>query len=104
MAEQAEFTVQVQWHSPDRVYAAGFLRDGEPWILDGALVGMGSSRSAAVAELEAAARHLALRGGNFMTGGQIEPADREWLFAMLAAGPFDEELDDARAAARKAGG
>jgi hypothetical protein len=32
--------VEIQYHSPDGVYAAGFLRDGEPWILDGACVGM----------------------------------------------------------------
>jgi hypothetical protein len=30
-------------HSPDCMWAAVLVRDGEPWFLDGALVGMGAA-------------------------------------------------------------
>lgn len=88
-------TVEIQFHAPDQVFYAGFLRDGEPWILKGALLGTGSTPGQAVAELIGAARHLVINGENYMTGGPLPLADREWLFAMLdiPAGGIDPTLE-----------
>jgi hypothetical protein len=43
-----DMDIRLQYHSPDEAWAATFVRDGEPWFLDGALVGMGSEPSEAV--------------------------------------------------------
>jgi hypothetical protein len=85
--------IEVQWHSPDWAFAAGFLRDGTPWLLDGALVGMGPTRGAAVENLVGIARELVITGENFMTSGQVPVADRRWLFEQIDgdAPDFSEE-------------
>lgn len=100
------FGVQIEWHSPDQVFAAVLVRDGEPWYLGGALVGMGSTPGGAVDELAGAARYLVIHGQNYLTGGALLPlADREWLFSLLAAAGLerDDEMYTAIRAARAAG-
>jgi hypothetical protein len=77
------FTVEVQWHSPDQHYAAGFIRDGQPWILDGALVGFGATHGAAVDELVAIAAVLVAEGRNFLTDVPLPLPDRRWLADLL---------------------
>jgi hypothetical protein len=86
------FVIEVQWHSPGNAFAAGFIRDSEPWILDGALVGMGPSPGDAVTDLLGIARHLVIKGGNFLTGGPIPLADRKWLFSLLSEGESGDEM------------
>ena len=97
-----DFTVKVEFHSPDAVFVAGFLRDGEPWILNGALVGMGGTREEAVTSLTGIARYLVLNGENFLTDAQLPLADRQWLFAVLDQGPLDDEMYAALRAAQEA--
>jgi hypothetical protein len=81
------FDVRVEWHAPDVAFAAVFLRDGQPWFLDGALVGMAGSRGGAVDDLVGIARHLVTHGENFLTDMPLSLPDREWLFGLLDAGP-----------------
>jgi hypothetical protein len=95
------FAVEIQWHSPDAVWAAAFIRDGKAWYLDGALVGMSAVREGAVTDLIAAARHLVINGENYLTGGPILLADRDWLFEVLDQGPSDDEMYAAIRAARE---
>jgi hypothetical protein len=112
MAESAELDIRVQWHSPDGAFAAVLLRDGEPWFLDGACVGMGRTRGDAVNELAGIARYLVVHGENFLTDGPLSLADREWLFRVTADGPDGRdpsaagraEMRAALAAAREAAG
>lgn len=95
------FNVQVEWHSPDQVHAAALVRDGQPWLLGGALVGMGSTPGKAVDELAGAARHLVIHGRNYLTTEPLSLADREWLFALLAAAGLERD-DEMHAAIRVA--
>jgi hypothetical protein len=97
--ETPPLLIEIQWHAPDLMYAAALWRDGEPWFLDGALVGMAASRVGAVDELIAAARHLVIEGENYLTEGQIPLADRQWLFRLLDPG---DTTDDMYAALRQA--
>lgn len=90
MPRSSCFVVKVEWHSPDAAFAAVFLRDGKPWFLNGALVGMGSTRATAIDDLCGIARHLVIEGSNFLTEGELLLADREWLFRVLA--PADDEM------------
>lgn len=97
-----DLVVRIQWHSPDLAFAAGLVRDGEPWILDGALVGMGWTPGEAVSELVGAARYLVIHGKNYMTREPLSLADREWLFSLLDNDPDQEdEMYAAIAAARR---
>lgn len=80
------FIVQVDWSAEDGMFAAVLLRDGQPWYLSGALVGMGITRPAAIEDLEGIARHLVTEGGNGLLSGPLPLADREWLFGVLDAG------------------
>ncbi len=79
-----------------------FLRDGNPWCLNGALAGMGGTREAAVTDLCGIARHLVMHGENFLTSGPLPLADREWLFRVLDDRPSDGEMFAALAVARQA--
>jgi hypothetical protein len=93
--------IEIQWHAPDMAFAAGFLRDGQPWILDGALVGMGATRGAAVDDLTSLARELVRTGENCLSDGQVLPlTDRRWLFDQIDPGP--DLNDDLYAAMRHA--
>jgi hypothetical protein len=97
----SNFAVEIQWHAPDLVYAAALLRDGQPWILGGALVGMGGTPGAAVDDLAGIGRHLVIEGENMLTGGPISLADREWLFNLLDPGPdLNDDMYAALQAAR----
>jgi hypothetical protein len=99
------FAVQIQWHAPDRVFAAVPARDGRPWHLGGALVGTGPTPGVAVDELAGAARYLVVHGRNYLTGGPVSLADREWLYSLLAAGGLeaDDEMRTVLDAARAGG-
>lgn len=92
--------VEVQWHSPDMMFAAVFIRDGQPWILNGALVGMGGTRGAAVEDLVALAGHLVREGGNFLTDNPVPVTDRRWLFNQIDSGA--DSTDNMYAALRQA--
>lgn len=81
-----ELAVEIEWHAPDYVYAAGLVRDSRPWILDGALVGLGPTRGKAVDDLMRLARHLVVHGENYLTPAPLSLADREWLFTVLDRG------------------
>jgi hypothetical protein len=79
-----DIDIKIQYHSPDQAFAAVFIRNGEPWYLDGALVGMASTPAQAVADLLDIAQHLVLQGENFLTqGAVISLEDRKWLFSLL---------------------
>ena len=88
------FIVQVEWSHDDQAFAAALVRDGEPWYLDGALVGMGTTREQAVTDLTGIARHLVITGANYLTSGPLPVPDRRWLLAVLGDGyaPPDGEL------------
>ena len=82
-----EFDIRIEWSMDDQAHAAAFLRDGQPWFLDGALVGMGVTRAAALTDLCGIARYLVEHGTHFLMGGATLPlADREWLFRLLDTG------------------
>jgi hypothetical protein len=104
----AEFTVEVQWHADAQMFAAAFLRGGQPWFLDGALVGMGSTRGGAVDNLAGIAGQLVIHGENYLTSQPLSLPDREWLFAVVDHGAANIEmyaaLQAARAAAAEEGG
>ena len=81
-----EFDTRIQWHAPDGAFAAVLIRDGSPWFLDGALVGMGSTRSEAIQDLERLAWFLIVNGSNGLMDAPLEPADRSWLLDLLEPG------------------
>jgi hypothetical protein len=94
--------IRIEWHSPDQMFAATFLRPMassqgrpvmEPWYLEGALVGMGSTRSEAVADLISIADLLVTEGENFLTNGPISLEDRTWLFKLLDEGSTSDAED-----------
>jgi len=84
--------VNLSWHMPDQCFAAVFVRDGEPWYLDGACVGMGSTRGEAVEDLIGIAEHLVVHGHNFLVPDGIPIADRRWIFAILDPGSRDDAM------------
>jgi hypothetical protein len=86
----SDLDVKIQWHAPDACYAAVFMREGEPWYLGGALVGMGSNPGRAVMELCELAEQLVVHGENFLTDDPLSVPDRRWLFEMLDRGSARE--------------
>jgi hypothetical protein len=78
-------------HGPPH-FAAALLRDGEPWICHGALIGMGATRGAALDDLVAVARYLVAQGWNALTPEPLTQPDREWLFNQVHAPGDCEEL------------
>lgn len=84
--------VRIEWHSPDRVYAATFLRDGEPWYLNGALVGMSYAPGSAVEDLVGIAQNLVRHGENFLTEDVLSLDDRVWLYRQLDPGCTDDGM------------
>ena len=95
-----EMDLHVDWSGNDGAYAAVFIRDGQPWWLDGALVGMDTTPGGAVTQLLALARHLVMEGSNYLMEGRVLSAkDRRWLFDLTDVGVSD---DLAYAAVRKA--
>ena len=79
----SDINVKLQWHAAEQCHVAVLIRDGEPWFLDGALVGMGSTPGAAVDGLIYEAIHLVTEGENFLTRRPIALAHRIWLFKLL---------------------
>lgn len=92
MTRDNNLDVRIQYHSPDSVWAAVFLRNGEPWFLDGAMVGMGSTRGEAVDDLVEIAKYLVVNGENFLTEAVMSVEDRTWLFDKLDFADFDDEM------------
>ena len=80
---EVPFTAEIQWRSPDGMFAAALLRDGQPWFLDGALIGMGATRGAAIDDLVQIASYLVVHGENGLASQPLSLADREWLFTLL---------------------
>jgi hypothetical protein len=100
-----EFDVRIQWHEPAARFAAVLLRDGQPWPLRGALVGMGTTRDAAVADLAGIGRHLVVHGANELSGGPIGAEDRQWLACVLDSGAaMDQPVFRAAWEAAQSGG
>jgi hypothetical protein len=97
-----DIDIKLQWHSPDRVFAAVFMRDGQPWYLNGALVGMSGDPGDAVAELIEQAIHMVTTGESLVLEGEIEPDDRIWLFKLMDQGSLAN--DAMYAAVRAANG
>lgn len=93
---------EVQWHAENNWFYAAFWRDGQPWVLNGALTGMGSSWWAAVHDLHRTAVYLVTEGENRLTNGVIPVADRRWLFNQLDPGLMCNEESDAMHAALRA--
>jgi hypothetical protein len=77
---------KLQWHSPEFCWACVVMRDGEPWYLDGALVGLGATPAAAVAEWTELAEYLVIYGQNFLCDSPLSLEDRKWLFNMIDLG------------------
>lgn len=94
-------TVMLEYSAPDAAWVAVLVRDGEPWYLDGALVGMDSTPGDAVTELIGMMRYLARHGTNFLTTTTLPLDDRKWLFGLLDHGVSDEETYTALNAALK---
>lgn len=94
--------VQIQWHTPDQQHFAVLMRDGEPWYLDGALVGSGATPGAAVDQLIGEAIHLVTVGENFLTPAPISLADRIWLFVLLDTKVDFDKNEEMYAAIRSA--
>lgn len=92
MTRDNNLDIRIQWHSTDSVWAAVFLRDGEPWFLEGALVGMGSTRGEAVTDLCEIAKYLVTHGANFLSEYMVSVEDRVWLFDKLDFGDTDDEM------------
>lgn len=82
MTDSLDF--RIQYHSPDQAWAAVLLRDGEPWFLDGGLVGMGAEPADAIRDLTGIAIHLIVYGENFLTAGLISKLDLQWLRQIFA--------------------
>jgi hypothetical protein len=76
--------VEIQWHQPDAAYAAGLVRRSEPWILGGALVGMGSTPAEAVTDLIGMAAYLLTHGSNALMVSPLTPVDLAWLASLHA--------------------
>ena len=81
--------IRIQWHQPDEVWCAVLMRDGEPWFLDGGLVGMDVSRERAVTSLIEQAEWLVIKGGNSLTE-DLSLEDRIWIFEKLDYGDRHE--------------
>ena len=77
---QEDLNIRCQWHSPDRLWAAVFVRDGEEWYLEGALVGMGKDPAEAVEDLWFHAEEFVFDGYNPLHPEKIPVEDRIWLF------------------------
>jgi hypothetical protein len=92
MTDRPPLLIEIQWHAPDLMYAAALWRNGKPWLLDGALVGMAASRVGAVDELLGAARQLVIHGENYLTDGLVPLADRQWLFRLLDPGDTTDDM------------
>jgi hypothetical protein len=75
--------IRIEWGTDDRYWFAGFMRDGESFVLDGALTGAGATPDRAVKSLLEIADYLVRNGENGMTNGPISVADRTWLFKLL---------------------
>jgi hypothetical protein len=87
----ATMDVRIEWDTGEEAFAAGLLRDGEPWILGGALVGMGVTRAEALGDLAGCAAWLAATGTNYLLDGELGAPDRAWLARIVG----DRELADA---------
>jgi hypothetical protein len=83
MIECNKFDVFMEYHTPDSCWVATFKRAGEPFWLDGALVGMEATPSGALQDLIGIALYLVVHGENFLTDGPIPIKDREWLRCAL---------------------
>lgn len=84
--QPGEMNVLIQWHAPDLMFTAVFVRGGEPWYLDGALVGMATTADQALTDLLDNADWLVREGESFLTNGPISEDDRAWLFELLDKG------------------
>jgi hypothetical protein len=80
--------IRIEYHRPDSYWFAGFLRNGESFILNGALVGTGPAPDQAVGDLIEQASFLVINGENDLIFGPIDIVDRIWLFKVL-----DQVLD-----------
>lgn len=92
MARDNNLDLRIQWHSPDSMFAAVFLRDGAEWYLEGSLVGMGSTPDEAVADLLEVAEYLVINGANFLSEATVSIEDRTWLFEKLDFGTDNDEM------------
>jgi hypothetical protein len=99
-----DIDVKLQWHSPESCWAAVLMRDGEPWYLNGALVGFASQAGDAVTDLLRSATHLVEFGENFLTDRQVSLEDRVWLFKLLDRGNRVNDIDRMYQAIREANG
>jgi hypothetical protein len=97
------YDLKIEWHSPDQIFAAVFVRDGEPWFLEGALVGMDETPGLAVADLLDLAHHIVVHGGNFLTDGPIPKEDRIWLAQLMDMGNDTDAIQERYLAMREAG-
>lgn len=87
-----ELDLRVEWSGDNGCWAAVFVRDGKPWYLDGALVGMEATPAKALEELLALARHLVVEGSNFLRQDRppLSAKDRRWLFDLTDVGVSDD--------------
>lgn len=87
-----EMDLRVEWSGDDSAWAAVFIRNGEPWFLDGTLMGMESTPAKAVEDLLGVARHLVVEGSNFLMQDKppLSAKDRRWLFNLTDVGVSDD--------------
>lgn len=83
--------IHIEYSPSDQVWMAGFIRDGEWFILDGKLAGAGGLPSEAVWDLVAEAHYLVVHGENAISNGPIDIADRIWLFKLLDQMPEENQ-------------
>jgi hypothetical protein len=86
------FTVEIEWSAGDQAFACALQRDGKPWFLGGALVGMGSTPGSAVTELTGAIRYLVIHGENYLTKTPLAFPDRAWLASLIDPLALDDEM------------
>lgn len=94
-----KFTVEIEWSTGDQAFACALQRDGKPWLLGGALVGMGTTPGLAVTELAGAIRYLVIHGENYLTGAALTFPDRVWLASLIDPMAADDEMFSALRAA-----
>jgi hypothetical protein len=82
--------IKLQWHQPERLFVAMFMRDGQPWSLGGSVVGRHARPGEAVDALIRVATDLVIDGETSLTRGQISLDDRGWLFSLLDQGSEPE--------------
>ena len=96
MSDENHMLFRVEYHTPDQLWVAVWMRDGEPWFLNGALVGMGTTQGQAVDDLLGCSAYLVLHAENsLMENPPLPLSDRLWMYRMMSFGSHNYGYEDA---------